>query len=176
LLLIHKGSGLKFSGSGSGNVYAYRASTGFSSEFTEPFGSASFLSVVMSIYATYSQVTPVMLDGQPLNVVDWGESLVPLSTVSDKWDEGTCKRVMTVHGYVRTWKIDCLEQDVAWASSLVKYFEEKAGAGIALSFVSTLAVRNVSSKNVKVTSVGFSAADVAAQNLRSFSLELQEVL
>jgi hypothetical protein len=66
--------------------------------------------------------------------------------------------------------------DVAWANSLVKYFEEKAAAGTALAFASTLAVRNVSSTNVKITNVGFSAVDVAAQNLRSFSLELQEVL
>jgi hypothetical protein len=118
----------------------------------------------------------VTLDGQALNVVDWNENLVPLSTMSDKWENGTCKRDMAVYGYVRTFKLDCVEQDVAWASCLVKYFEEKAAAGAILAFASTLAVRNVSSTNVKITGVGFSASDVAAQNVRSFVLQLMEVL
>ena len=118
----------------------------------------------------------VTLDSQTLNVVNWKESLVPLSSVFDKWEDGTAKRNIAVFGFVRTFKIDCIEQDVVWVSSLVKYFEEKAAAGTALAFASTLAVRNVSSTNVKIMSVGFSAVDVAAQNLRSFSLELQEVL
>jgi hypothetical protein len=118
----------------------------------------------------------VTLDSQSLNVVNWEEGLTSLSAMWDKWQNGACKRNITVFGYVRTFKLDCVEQDVAWASSLVKYFEEKAAAGTALAFASTLAVRNVSSTNVKITSVGFSAVDVAAQNLRSFSLELQEAL
>ena len=118
----------------------------------------------------------VTLDGQTLNVTNWDGDLVPLSTMSDKWENGTCKRDMAVHGYVRTFKLDCFEQDVAWASSLLKYFEEKAAAGAVLAFASTLAVRNVSGTNVKITGVGFSARDVAAQNLRNFSLKLQEVL
>lgn len=44
-----------------------------------------------------------------------------------------------------------------------------------MPFISTLAVRNVSSTNVQVVRVSFSASEVAAQNVRSFSLELQEV-
>jgi hypothetical protein len=118
----------------------------------------------------------VTLDSQTLNVVNWEENLAPLSTTFDKWENGAAKRKISVFGCIRTFKLDCFEQDVVWASSLVKYFEEKAAAGTALAFASTLSVRNVSSTNVKITNVGFSAVDVAAQNLRSFSLELQEVL
>lgn len=117
----------------------------------------------------------VTLDSQTLNVVNWDESLTPLSTTFDKWENGAAKRKVSVYGYVRTFKLECFEQDVVWASSLVKYFEEKAAAGATLAFVSTLAVRNVSSTNVKITGVGFSAVDVAAQNVRNFSLELQEI-
>lgn len=118
----------------------------------------------------------VTLDGQSLNVVNWDESLELLSTMFDKWESGTAKRKITVHGFVRTFKIECVEQDVAWASSLVKYFEEKAAAGALLAFASTLSVRNVSSTNVKITGVSFSASDVAAQNVRGFVLQLMEVL
>jgi len=48
-------------------------------------------------------------------------------------------------------------------------------AGTIMPFISTLAVRNVSSTNVQVVRVSFSANDLANQNVRSFSLELQEV-
>ncbi len=116
----------------------------------------------------------VTLDGQSLNVTDWAEDLSLLSTSFDKWENGSAKRKLTVHGYVRSWTLECIEQDVAWASSRVKYFEEKAATGSILAFVSTLAIRNVSSTNVKIIHVGFSANDVASQNIRSFSLELQE--
>ena len=64
-----------------------------------------------------------------MNVVNWEENLALPSTMFDKWESGSAKRSTAVFGYVRTHKIDCLEQDVAWASSLVKYFEEKAVAG-----------------------------------------------
>jgi len=109
-------------------------------------------------------------------VTDWAEDLSLLSTSFDKWENGSAKRKLTVHGYVRSWTLECIEQDVAWSSSRVKYFEEKAASGAILAFVSTLVVRNVSSTNVQVVRVNFSANDLANQNVRSFSLELQEVL
>lgn len=118
----------------------------------------------------------VTLDGQSLNVTDWAEDFSLLSTSFDKWETGSAKRKLTVHGYVRSWTLECIEQDVAWSSSRVKYFEEKAASGAILAFVSSLAVRNVSATNVQVVRVGFSANDIAAQNIRSYSLELMEVL
>lgn len=118
----------------------------------------------------------VSLDGQSLIVTDWEEELELLSTSFDKWEDGVAKRKIAVHGFVRSWKLECVEQDVAWSSSRVKYFEEKAAAGTTIAFVSSLTVRAVSSTNVKVLRVGFCASEVAAQNIRSFSLELLEVL
>lgn len=116
------------------------------------------------------------LDGQSLNVTDWAEELSLLSTSFDKWENGSAKRKLTVHGYVRSWTLECIEQDVAWASSRVKYFEEKAATGAILAFVSSLTVRNVSSTNVKIVRLTFSAKDLATQNIRIFSIELQELL
>jgi hypothetical protein len=40
-----------------------------------------------------------------------------------------------------------VEQNVAWASSLVNYFEQKASAGTALAFTSDLSVRAVTKSN-----------------------------
>ena len=118
----------------------------------------------------------VSLDGQVLNVAGWVEDLNLMSTQFDKWENGSAKRKMVVHGFIRRFNLESVEQDVAWDSSLVKFFEEKAAAGDVLAFTSSLAVRAVSGTNVKVVRVGFSAFDVAAQNVRSFGLELLEVL
>jgi len=84
------------------------------------------------------------------------------------------KRPMKVYGLVRTHQLDCVEQNVAWASSLVNYFEQKASAGMALAFMSDLSVRVVSSTNVYVTDVNFTAENVGTQNIRNFTLTLQE--
>jgi len=84
------------------------------------------------------------------------------------------KRLMKVYGLVRTYRLDCVEQNVAWASSLVNYFEQKVSAGAALAFTSDLSVRAVTSTNVYVTGVNFTAENVGTQNIRNFTLTLQE--
>jgi hypothetical protein len=84
------------------------------------------------------------------------------------------KRLMKVYGLVRTYRLDCVEQNVAWASSVVSYFEQKASAGTALAFTSDLSVRSVTSTNVYVMGVDFSAENVGTQNIRNYTLSLQE--
>jgi len=81
---------------------------------------------------------------------------------------------MNVYGLVRAYRLDCVEQNVAWASSLVNYFEQKASAGTALAFTSDLSVRSFISTNVYVIGVNFTAENVGTQNIRNFTLQLQE--
>jgi hypothetical protein len=50
----------------------------------------------------------------------------------------------------------------------------KASAGTALAFTSDLSVRSVTSTNVYVTGVNFNAENVGTQNIRNFTLTLQE--
>jgi hypothetical protein len=118
----------------------------------------------------------VTLDGKTLNVSGWRESLEPIKSEFDKWESGTCKRKVRVYGYVRVYTLDCVEENVAWASSVVKYFEEKAAAGAVVAFFSDLPVRSVSSTNVQVMGAYFEAVDVGNQNIRSFTLQLQEAV
>jgi hypothetical protein len=75
---------------------------------------------------------------------------------------------------VRTYQLDCVEKDAAWTSSLVKYFEQKASAGTALAFTSDLPQRLLSNTNVYVMGVDFSAENVGTQNIRNYTLHLQE--
>jgi hypothetical protein len=87
-------------------------------------------------------------------------------------EHGVCKRKQQVYGIVRTYQLDCVEKDVAWTSSLVKYFEQKASASTALAFTSDLPQRAVSG-NVYVTGVTFTTTDIGTQNIRNL-LTLQE--
>ena len=52
--------------------------------------------------------------------------------------------------------------------------EQKASAGTALAFTSDLSVRAVTSINVYVTGVNFTIENVGTQNIRNFTLTLQE--
>ena len=117
---------------------------------------------------------PVTLDGKTLNVLKWSEDNALISSQYDQWSAGVCKRLVKVYGLVRTYQLDCVEQNVAWASSLVNYFEQKASAGTALAFTSDLSVRAVTSTNVYVTGVNFTSENVGTQNTRNFTLTLQE--
>ena len=117
----------------------------------------------------------VTLDSQSLMVEKWVESLILIMSQFDAWAGGVCKRRQVAYGIVRTYRLDCLEQNVAWANSLVNYFEQKASAGTALAFTSTIPIRSVSAGNsVYVQGVDWTAENLAGQNVRHFTLTLQE--
>lgn len=116
----------------------------------------------------------VTLDGQTLTVLKWTEGLTLIASEYDQWSNGVCKRRIQAYGNVRTYQLDCVEQNVAWASSLVNYFEQKASAGTALALTSDLLVRAVTSANVYVTRVNFTSENIGTQNIRNFTLVLQE--
>jgi hypothetical protein len=131
----------------------------------------------MSIYATYTPGaagTGVSLDGQGLTVLKWTETLTPVNTFEDRWMGQQCKHVPHTYGSVRTYQLDCVEQNVAWANSLVSYFEQKAASGAIVSFTSGLVLRAVNTVNVYVLSVTWSAENLGGQNIRTFTLALQE--
>jgi hypothetical protein len=116
----------------------------------------------------------VALDGQTLTVLKWTESVALIASQYDQWTSGQCKRKQQVYGIVRTYQLDCVEKDVTWANSMVNCFEQKASAGTALAFTSDLPQRAVSNTNVYVTGVDWSAENLGTQNIRNFTLKLQE--
>jgi hypothetical protein len=71
---------------------------------------------------------------------------------------------MKVCGLVRTYRLDCVEQNAACASSLVNYFEQKASAGTAVAFTSDLSIRSFISTNVYVTGVNFKSENVGTRS------------
>jgi len=71
----------------------------------------------------------VTLDGKTLNVLKWSEDNAFISSQYDEWSAGICRRLVKVYGLVRTYQVDCVEQNVAWASSKPNYFERSAQNG-----------------------------------------------
>ena len=116
----------------------------------------------------------VTLDGKTLDVLHLGESADPVQVQWDAWENSAYKRKVKVYGLVRRWSLNCVEKEVAWASSQAKSFQESAGAGTTVTFQVTDQVRIVDT-NVKILHVGLNVADLAGKNVRRFSLTLQEV-
>jgi len=84
-----------------------------------------------------------------------------------------CAKTWKVYTLAGTYGLHCVEQIVAWASSLINYFEQSF-SGTALAFTSDLSVRAVTRTNVYVTGVNFTSENVGTQNIRNFTLNLQK--
>ena len=115
------------------------------------------------------------LGTQTLQIQKWQEDIVPTQSLYDKWTGGTCVRTKVVYGYVRTYTLDCIEQNVSWANSLANYAEQQLQSGAQLAFSSDLAIRPVSSTYVTVEDVNWTEENVANQNIRIITLTLMEV-
>lgn len=116
----------------------------------------------------------VTLDGKTLNVVKWGESCDPIATQWDAWSGSSPKRKVQVYRTLLTYTLDCVEQNVTWANSLANYFEAIENSGAQVTFYSDLVTRPVSSISVYVMHVAWTLENLGGQNIRKFTLTLQE--
>lgn len=123
------------------------------------------------IQALYAGTT---LDGQPLTVTKWGENVQTVASQYDAWVSGAYKRKVKVYGIIRTYMIDCVEQAIDWVNSLANNFEDKASTGLPLVFSSLQAVRIVDSVSAYVLNVSSTLENIGGQNIRKFTLTLQE--
>lgn len=116
------------------------------------------------------------LDGQSLNILKWAEDVTTIAGQFDSWSSGSGSvvRKLVAYGIIRTYTLDCVEKDIAWASSQVLQFENDASAGTSVTFFSDAALRNVSNVNVKVMGVSVTMEKLGLQNIRYFTVKLQE--
>jgi len=121
----------------------------------------------------------VTLDAKTLNVEGGGieETADPVATFIDRWVNGAYQKQAKIFSTVRSWILRCYENNVAWASSNAKYFQEKMKAGDKLSFsIDEGNLHQVSSTYAYVlgVSVSYAKGAKAAQFTRFFTLKLQE--
>jgi hypothetical protein len=115
----------------------------------------------------------VTLDGKALDCKRLTEDCAVMHTQWDAWVSAAYKRKIKVFGLCRKWTLDIIENNVAWASSSCKSFEDSGLAGTALTFSVDDQVRVISA-SVYVLDVRIDVSDLAGKNIRSFTLTLQE--
>jgi hypothetical protein len=126
-----------------------------------------------------SKIAPIpsnaTLDGRPLTITRWMEDASVQASQWDSWTNSAYKRRIKVYGIVRTYTIDCIEQNILWPLSQTNYFEAVADAGAPVIFYSAQTVRPVDNANVYVLHVSWTIENIGGQNIRKFTLTLQEV-
>ena len=115
----------------------------------------------------------VTLDGKTLDCKRLVEDCVVACTQWDAWVSAAYKRKTKVFGVYRKWVLEVVENGVNWTSSNCKSFQDSGAAGTALTFAVTDQVRVVST-SVYVLDVSIDARDLAGQNIRYYTLTLQE--
>jgi hypothetical protein len=116
----------------------------------------------------------ITLDGKTLTVLSLSESVSVVGTQWDAWENEAYDRKAKIYGITREWSLECIEQDVTWTNSLVKYFGTVAQNGLAVAFVSDEPAREVSGTDVYVLGVDLDLTNLGGENIRKFTLKLQE--
>jgi hypothetical protein len=115
----------------------------------------------------------VTLDGKTLDCKHLAEDCAVINTQWDAWVSSAYKRKVKVLGICRKWTLDVVENNVAWASSSCKSFQDSGLAGTVLTFNVDDQVRVIST-SVYILDVRIDVADLAGKNIRIFTLTLQE--
>ena len=113
------------------------------------------------------------LAAQTINVETFDEDIEVVETTSDVWSGGTYKRKTTVFGGVRTWKLECSEDNVAWASSVAKVFQDNAKLNASVNFTYSDNLHNI---NLSVYIIGVTVSYSDAPKLRRYSVSLREAM
>ncbi|MCP8313342.1 MAG: hypothetical protein H3Z53_03065 [archaeon] len=112
------------------------------------------------------------IDGNVINVMSASENCEVIGVFIDAWEGETYKRKVKNFGIVRTWTLDCYEDNVVWASSVAKYCEDKAKADTPITLVLTDGGMSVNSScYVLSVEITYERGEV---NYRTFTLTLEE--
>ena len=115
------------------------------------------------------------IDSYTLNVTDFSESSQPSATEWHAWENQALALKRFVYGLKRSWKLSCVEKDVAWTNSAALYLRNKAQSGEKVTFTVNEGDRyQLPSTSVYVESVEIAMELVGGQNIRHFALTLKE--
>jgi hypothetical protein len=125
-------------------------------------------------YSPLVQPQITTLDGITLTVTKWDEGLDLVRFEWDTWTGGTSKRKVKTYNIVRTYIINCIEQDVTWTNNIANHFEATALSGATVIFYSNTTLRPVNNVSVYVKKVNCTLENLGTQNVRKITLTLQE--
>jgi len=121
----------------------------------------------------------VLIDEKTLKVEGGGigENVEVVGTFVDKWQDAAYRKEAKIFGTVRSWTLQCYEENVAWNNSVAKYLQDKAKEGNKVSFsIDEGSLHTVSSTNVYIlgVDVDYPRGSKAASFVRYFTVRLQE--
>jgi len=116
----------------------------------------------------------ITLNGKTLIVTDFQENVEAVSVQWDTWESGQYKRKYKAYGAVKTWTLECIEENVAWTNSAANDFQQKAESGDYVAFVVDEGNRHQINTNVYILNVDLRLDLVGTQNIRHFIIKLQE--
>ncbi|MEM1559513.1 MAG: hypothetical protein QW374_04980 [Candidatus Bathyarchaeia archaeon] len=115
------------------------------------------------------------IDNYTIDVIDFSERSEPLGSEWMSWmdEKVTVKRF--TYGMKRVWRLSCVEKDVAWTNSVVKYLQEKMMSGETVSFTVYDGDRyNLQTTDVYVVSLELEIPVVGQRNIRRYTVILRE--
>ncbi|MEM2424321.1 MAG: hypothetical protein QXM00_07600 [Candidatus Bathyarchaeia archaeon] len=115
------------------------------------------------------------VDSITLNVRDFSESSEPIGAEWIAWENEQIVVKRFVYSLKRTWRLSCIEKDVVWQNSAVKYLQQKAAAGETVVFAVNEGDRcNLPAVSAHIVSIELEMEPVGTQNMRRFTIMLKE--
>ena len=115
------------------------------------------------------------IDSYTLNVLDFSEEAEPIGAEWIGWENAQLKRERFVYAVKRTWRLNCIEKNVAWSSSVINYLQQKMAANETVTFTVDEGDRyQLPATTVHIVNVEFNMPQVGGQNIRHFTVILKE--
>ena len=115
------------------------------------------------------------IDGYTLNVLNFSEEADPIGAEWLSYENGQLERERHVFDIKRTWRLNCIEKDVAWSSSVINYLLQKMAANETVTLPVNEGNRyKLPATTVHIVNVEFNMQPAGAQNIRHFTVILKE--
>ena len=115
------------------------------------------------------------IDDYTLNVLDFSEEAESIGAEWIGWENAQLQRERFVYAVKRTWRLNCIEKDVAWPSSIINYLQQKMAANETVTFTVDEGDRyQLPATTVHVAGIEFNMQPAGTQNIRFFTVTLKE--
>jgi len=116
----------------------------------------------------------VTLDGYTLTVLSIEDFVEAVASEWHGWKNGQYTHKRMVFGKTRRWRLECVEENVAWDNSAAKHFQTHVEDGASVSFTVSEGNRYSVNTNVYILDVQVTLELTGTSNIRYFSVTLQE--
>lgn len=115
------------------------------------------------------------IDSFTLNVVDLTETSSPVGAEWHAWENEQIVLKRYIYGIKRTWRLTCIEKDVAWSNSAARYLQQKMAAGETVQFSVNEGDRySLPATTCHIAGLELEIEPAGQQNIRKYVVILRE--